>query len=230
MSNITISKTAAGFQIRFPKALVPAFKAAFKSAEWDRDAVAWNVGPRSGKRLEQWAAEAMADAEAAILADEIEAAGEDLARMREALAMVRTATASANETREKLAAIAAEMAAAKSELATAEAEKLAAENAVAKEKAAITECLGKIIDLEKLRAAIATMARTHNPADRTKKAQFEEARQVASAARQALRDAGWICSAVSWAAEANINRPDRDAIRLMPSNAWFMVSRVGEEE
>lgn len=229
MQAIDIKKIEGGFAIKFPKPLLEAFKSAFKSARWNPLAVQWEVGPRTGKRLEQWAEEVKEAAEALAAAEEAEMAAQELLALREEIARVKLAIDSAVEEKEKLASIRAMLDEEKATIALIKLDKLDREKAdesLKEEKRAVIARLKEMCDLESVRQACITMSKTHDPSDRVKKARFKEAQQIAVQEREILAKRGWGCEAVTYVATANINRPDRDGMKNMPQGAWLNIYRL----
>lgn len=229
MQAIDIKKIEGGFAIKFPKPLLEAFKLVFKSARWNPLAVQWEVGPRTGKRLEQWAKEVKEAAEALAAAEEAEMAAQELLALREEIARVKMAINSLVEEKEKLATIRAMLDEEKATIALINSEKEKADESLKEEKRAVIARLKEMCDLEAVRQACIAMSKTHDPSDRVKKARFKEAQQIAVREREILAKAGWGCEAVTYVATANINRPDRDGMKDMPRGAWLNVYRLQQE-
>ncbi len=232
-----IIKTATGFAIRFPFPLKDAFRAAFPAAKWNADEKRWEVGPRSGKRLEQWAAEAQ-EATADILArEEVEMNAVELAQVRAAIAQARRGAKSAEASAIKLAEIRAQLIEVNAELAAAQGELAAAKSKadvesakVEQEKAAILGRLGATINMTAVKDAERIMAMNMNSADRRKKDIFETARATVKAERNKLRDAGFECVALEILATANVNRPDRDHPKFIKESDWYAVRPYNADE
>lgn len=225
-----IMKVDGGFAIRFPYPLKDAFRAAFPSARWNAREKQWEVGPRSGKRLEQWVAEAQAAAEQIEAQQELDLAIEELDRVRWEIAKV------AGQSRE-LEALRAETAAARAALHVSRIELEAAgqvrretEAALNRERDQIARLLSSAIDLAAVRDACRVMAANMVPSDRTRKARFEEAREIVKTQRDVLAKSGIACAAINALAGANVNRPDRDHPRDIPDGAWYRIWKIEDED
>ena len=221
-----IRKTASGFAIQFPFALKDAFRAAFPSSKWDALTKEWTVGPRSGKRLEAWAAEAQQAAADIAAREEAELAQAELAKVRADIEAARQQARTAAEYHAELQAVREELEAAQAELAQAAAQAAAAKAENRKEQDKIAALLKNHIDLPAIAAAKKAMEQNMVPGDRIKKQRFEEAREVIKAERDKLAAAGLRLQALSELASANINRPDRDHPSNINPRAWFEVSRI----
>lgn len=221
-----IRKTETGFAIQFPFALKDAFRAAFPSAKWDALSKEWTVGPRSGKRLEAWAAEAQQAADDIAAREEAELAQAELVKVRADIEAARQQARTAAEYRAELQATRAALEAAQAELAQANAQAATAKAETRKEQDQIVALLKTHIDLPAISAAKKAMEQNMVPGDRIKKQRFEEAREVIKAERDKLAAAGLRLQALSELASSNINRPDRDHPSNIRPRAWFEVSRI----
>lgn len=225
-----IRKIETGFAIKFPFALKDAFRATFPSAKWDALTKEWTVGPRSGKRLEAWAAEAQQAAADIAAREEAELAQAELTQIRADIEAARQQARTAAEYRAELQATRAALEAAQAELAQANAQAAAAKAETRKEQDQIVALLKTHIDLPSITAAKKEMEQNMAPGDRVKKQRFEEAREVIKAERDKLAAAGLRLQALSELASANINRPDRDHPSNIRPRAWFEVSRINNND
>lgn len=232
-----IIKTESGYAISFPYELKENFRRAFPSATWNPTAKRWEVGSRSGKRLEQWvelAREAVTEIEERdqreLDRDEIESLERDIKRIAETARKTLAETEEKKDRTETMRGLAEELLAARSDLAAARAVADEAEKAEKAEKAKIDELLSEIIDLPRIKAAMARMARTMVPADRRVKEQFEEAREIVKAQRDILKAAGWSCRAIDRLAGANVNRSDRDHPKFILEGHWYEISKIEKAE
>jgi hypothetical protein len=227
MAHIEIIKTLRGHGIRFPKAMKDEFKAAFPSATWKPASGIWEVGPRSLKRLESWVAAVDEQAksiseleefkeEAELISTEIERTRFQLAKVLSEIGDIEAFTKLACQSRVLLEQ-------AKSDLSAALERKLAANKELQAHRDEVSALLAQAIDLPVVRRAVAVMARNHNWQGRDK---FEEARLIVKNARSQLREAGFECRALNFAASANINRPDRDHCDKISDAHWFEVTPI----
>lgn len=232
-----ITKIDSGFAIVFPKKLNPSFCAAFPSAKWEPRQRYWTVGPRSGKRLEQWVQEAKAAADALLALEEIELAGAQLLSLRSQLRAVEhdtqvqlAAAQSAAEMRQELEGLAEQLSSAQTQRQLAQAQAEKARTTVMTARADIDVLLAGVIDNPGLRQAADTMARSMRSSSRAARSAFDEARSLVRAQRDLLRAAGWRCSALSQLAEANFNRPDRDDPQQIPESDWYVLTPVEPDD
>lgn len=234
-SAIATTTTATGFAIKFPFALKEAFREAFPSAKWNSIAKQWEVGPRSGKRLEQWVA-AVADVAAEIVAaDERELTEREIDKLLVNLQDVRTAIAAKvkriealGDAKARYADALAQLAANKERLAAVKAQAVDAEQAAEREANAVYAQLGEVIDWRVIDTAMIEMARWHQKVGQTAHSKFDEAQALIIEQRKLLREAGFGTSGLDWLAGANFNRADRDAVHLMPSGAMLKVYKHEE--
>ena len=218
-----IRKTETGFAIKFPFAMKDAFRTAFPSAKWNPEAREWNVGPRSGKRLEAWAAECTQTADDIIARKEAET---EAARIHAEAEDARKQAAAAAQCRAELEAARGALEAAQQELEKAKEEAKAAKLEAQSEHRKTVSLLAQYVNLDAISEAKNTMERNMNPADRVMKARFEDARQIVKSERDKLAVAGLVCQGISELARANVNRPDRDHPRNIPALAWFSVRKI----
>ena len=160
--SIKIEKTETGFSIRFPYELKDQFRDTFPSAKWNPHTKAWTVGPRSGRRLEQWveAVQKSGVVDDIETRDERDLAEKELGKLQEELTRIRDAISdqhkrkeSAEEIREAMESTKAVLqkhqrmlAEAKQEADAATAEMTAARNDV-------EATLRQVIDLDAVLAA-----------------------------------------------------------------------------
>jgi hypothetical protein len=236
---ITISKTESGFAIKFPFDLKDNFRENFKSAKWNASAKQWEVGSRSGKKLEQWAQTAQASLPSA----EQEAEFEERAMLEKELealneAVLRIANELARKTRElkDVETLKAEIAESKALLnskteALAKAEKAVEDAKLEAEIEAdkIYSALNEVISIEEAKRLGAAMSRVHKNVDRVSKEKFEDARSKVKEMRDALKLAGLRCYAIDFIASANVNRADRDNPAFLTEKDWLNVSAIVEE-
>lgn len=246
---ITIRQTNEGFSVQFPYDLLGSFKENFKTAKWDGRNKLWNVGPRSGAKLEQWANAAkaalpteeqlaehdehlMLDEEIAKLkqsADAIKKQIEDeLAKslsIDKKMAEIEELKKKVEEAKTVLAAAKADIAALNEKAETAKQEA----QAVAKDGYAM---LNEIIDVAKAKSLANIMSANFNKqftgsfSNRYDKHKFNDAKDEIIAMREKLKEAGLACQAIDWIAEANINRPDRDDPAKIAEKYWFDLKRI----
>lgn len=228
---VKVEKTAGGYAVSWKQPyLNESFKSTFKSATFNPSTKCWEVGPRSGKRLEQWKVEAELAVEAATLQDELELDTLELYKLKSSLAALRKDTKTLEELRDAARAAHAALVSMQPALVEARAALEAVKMDAATAKQDAEKLLWCVIDLSAVREAFAVMASNHTPSDRRKKDKFEEARAIVKDAREQLKRAGLRCPAISVAASANINRPDRDSVTLISEKDWFTIRKIEPTE
>lgn len=228
MQNITISSIPSGFAIKFPFALKTEFRTAFPSAKWNADAKQWEVGPRTGKRLQQWADEAKSAAQAAAANDELDMTEAELARVRADLVKAKNEIERSRSNIAELAALKAALAAEQKALTQVKQEQAEAKQQESAAAADVKTMLSGIINFAELAALKAEMARNHNPANRAAKEKFEAAREKVSKIRATLAAAGWRSEGISAIASANVNRPDRDSVADISEQSILKITKIEE--
>lgn len=231
-----ITTIPTGFAIEFPFALKDVFRSAFPSSKWNAGAKRWEVGSRSGKRLEQWVVEAQGAANAAEELDQKSFEEKELENLRTDLAKIEETTkrqisrhADSVERAEAMAKVSAEIKAATEKLNAVRADVKAAEKAEVDEKQSIDDLLTGVIDIRGIKAHADIMARNMIPSNRQAKERFEEANCFIRKQREALVAAGWRCTAIEKLATANVNRPDRDHPRNVLDSDWYELRAVVAE-
>lgn len=162
--------------------------------------------------------------------DDAAMAEEELAALRERIEATRSRKESAESYLAKLKATRRLIQEASEALANVSKDFEAVQERGKSERCEIEALLKGVVDLGQLRREAATMAANMVPADSMKKSKFEDARAVVKSARDRLRDAGFVCSAISKLATANVNRPDRDHPKDISENEWFNIWKVEKED
>ena len=219
-----ITKTSSGFSAKFAFELKDAFKAAFPSAKWDSDERCWKVGVRSEKRLIQFAEEIKAAEMAIEEADAVEIAGEKLVEIRDMITKSRKSAEAASEAVGGLAAVKTLTAELNSELAEAKAKEEAQIKALAEKQAEIAKKLHGVVSINQMIGRQQTMAWNHDWKDRAKATNFKEAKQSAREIAKKLSELGLYSQGLNRLINMNINRPDRDRVRDISRNEFFMIS------
>lgn len=235
----TISGVAGRYFVRFPYALKNNFRLSFPSARWHPDMKAWSVGPRSKSRLEGWVeivnasgiAEAQAELEALELSNEekrqliqaIEQAQRGIASAKDSARATAVECSRLLETLGMLDSKKAQLA-----IARADASEKAQQKAALEES--ITERLEQVVDVKALKSCAQEMRKWHKHVGYPARDHFDECQANFREARSALKRSGLSLRAIDWCAEANFNRPDRDGVEHMPSNAWFDVRELAPAE
>lgn len=234
---ITELASGTGYAVKFPFALKDAFRAAFPSAKWDAGYRHWQVGPRSKKRLDTWVAEARAAADAVVAHEQAQSEsdliGEELARVRGLLA---TEERRNREIEGLLVAIARSremLENNRAALEEARAKRITGERSLSHQRAELNDLLNSIVNMDEVRSCAQKMSINMIPADRSRKALFEDARAKIKHAREQLREAGYSLVAITKLARANVNRPDRDHPKFLTEGDWYSLyveTDSGDEE
>lgn len=226
--SIKIESISTGFSVSFPKELIENFKQIFKNAKFNWDTYCWEVGPRSGTKLQQWAEAVqpvVADIEAAEAAELSE---KELMQLQTEVANMRAAIA--KERREKLSYsdTAAALTAARDELAKATVE-LSLEKSEKAAKAAEAKALvSRICDLNAVCEAHNIMTCNHNKVGSQHRNAFNDARAVIKEQHEKLNAIGFISEGMAQLQSCNFNRPDRDNPRNVGSAEVLNIRKIQE--
>ena len=234
---ISWTKTDEGYDVQFPKELKDSFKKLFPNAAWRPRKTAWEVGPRSLKRLEQFKNE-MSDAAAlSVELEALQATEEEIDFIKTESSRIKALHAARIADAEKIKEVTANLLAVKEGLAThqeslvqAEAEVRLAKEEKQKVQDDIKALLKGVVDIDELQQLKSTMSRNHNPANRVTKDRFETARARVKQIRSALAEAGLSSAGVNFMAGANINRPDRDGVGHLTIDHLLMITKIQKEE
>ncbi|MDX5592566.1 hypothetical protein [Pseudovibrio sp. SPO723] len=225
---IRIEKIETGFAAYFPYELKDNFRTTFKTAKWNGQLKRWEVGPRSGKRLEQWAAEAQEAAEAIEQEAEAELTEQDLAQIRNELAKIKGDIEAAQERKEKLAEV-------KQMLADARAELDEAKQALTEEKAAADEVqkdvatlLANVCDMKAVAEAHKAMIKNQGIKKAWATKLYREAQEVIEAQHDKLRDAGFVSEGLEELENFNVNRTDRDNARRVTEADILTITKIDD--
>jgi|GEM_PF-5981090 len=235
-SQLLITKNSRGFAIKIPFALNHALKQAFPSVKWNSAEKTWQVGPRCGKRLEQWAVESAVAAQEAASCEEREMNEAELEKLHQSIAQVRSELANTMKRLFALGEFESRMLAARAELDAARAQLDAVKAQVAAQKASadaaqqsVEDLLARVIDLKLIDEARRKLSYWHNQVGAVAHQKFDEAQSVIFAQRKILRAAGWGLRGLDFMAKANFNRADRDGMSLMPGNAMVDLYKYEPE-
>jgi len=225
-----IIKITDGYAVKFPIALKDAFRTAFPSAKWNASAKQWEVGPRSGTRLQTWVDEATETAHRFEAQDERDFTAKELEKVRLAIKLQIERCGELEALRAETAESRRLLAAGQTELAQASEARQEAEAGLAAERKAVTDLLESVIDMNVVRNAFHVMSANMIPGDRNRKARFEAEREKVKAQRDCLAAAGFACSAINQLAGANVNRPDRDHPRNILEQDWYRIWELEESD
>lgn len=217
-SSIKIKKIETGYGIKFPFELKDLFKASFKSAKWNPIDKQWEVGSRSGARLEQWAIEVTELAskteqynnqhdEAELKQDEIAALKNQL---ENELVNLNRKLETLNEIKETFTDSLEAIAKLKQQVATASAEVKNATEIVIKQKEEIKERINGIINIDTVMKARQQMIFVYKQVGATARGRYDEAQSVIKEAIENLANAKLKSYGLNKLYYMNFNRPDRD--------------------
>ena len=238
-NSIKLEESNGSIHCYFPKRLKDEFCSSLPRAKWNK--FAWVVTTRVRKRVLSWAEHAAEAAEKALELEELEMQEEDLERLnRLADSLQREIENRRREIIEEKRTI--EQIAAAKEKEKALRDMLIAENdklsdlrqrrekeqlELDQQRREIDELLSQIIDLPKLKSVVLnTFAKYHQQVGATAHDMFNQAQAEFRGAREKLREAGYRLAAIEYLCQANFNRADRDAVRFMPRDAWYDLSKL----
>lgn len=229
---IQIEQTVNGYNVRFPKhrALLDNFKATFKSARFDRDLICWQVGPKSGKRLSQWAAlaESLASDIEAMESDELNA--QELASLESEINAIRAETAKARQAAQRFEYTQAALTASREALAKATADlSIAKADAIAKGQMA-RKTLETVIDLNAVITAQHTMKVQHGKVGSAARDAFNDAKEVIRQQCDRLLNAGFRSAGLAILADCNFNRPERDNPSTITLSDMCNLTKASNDE
>ncbi|AWX14253.1 hypothetical protein CEP49_06665 [Mergibacter septicus] len=212
---IKIIELEKGFAVKFEynAVLVDSFKAAFKSGKWNAVEKRWEVGSRSGKRLQAWIDEAnayLADENEEMLQKDLDHAINVLKAQREILRSRRERTQNAKDLVAELNKVKAEIESVKAEIENEKAEQDKAENA-------ILNIISNVVDVNRIYDIKNKMKNLHFNRYATDKKNFRELQNEIGNYIEKLAEIGYSSEALEYLYNANFNRPDRDRIDDMPS-------------
>lgn len=224
-----IIRIETGFAIKLPFDLKDSFRATFPSAKWNPSSKQWEVGPRSGKRLRQWAVAAADVAQAIEERDQQELTAAELEQLRSELVELERKVRDTIASRVAIAQLASEIQAAGEKLNAVRAEVKAAEDAANAEKQRVDGLLAGVIDLPGIKRSTDKMASNMGCVSRSGKAWFAEAKEFVLVQRELLLRAGWRCRAIEKLAAASIDRA-LDSPRYIPASDWYDLWPAQREE
>lgn len=207
--SIEIKEIETGFAIRFPYQLKDNFKSVFKSAKWNPDARRWEVGPRSGKRLQQWVALAESAAQELAEAEVAELSASELAEVEAAIANIRSATAQ-QRAKAQTAASAEQLALARDKLAQAKADLESSKQATLEQINKSTALLEQVCDVDAIHEVHAILKRCKGRVGVKYREPFNNACTVMSEQQEKLHAIGFHSVGLNTLYYLNFNRPDRD--------------------
>lgn len=216
---IIISEVDGGFEAQFPFDLKDTFRGLFPSAKWVADKKAWKVGPRSGKRLVQWKEsvdasgflQKMAELEEKDLTQaDTQRLQKQLEDLAEALEAARGRKKSLETLKEAMLNALALVEAKKAELKALAEDNDRLEKETQAQMASVDATLRAAVDLDKVLAAKAKMARVAGKVGRQAKDEFSDAQAVVARGLAQLKAHGFLSVGLCMLAGANFNRPDRD--------------------
>ena len=226
--DVTVTPIAGGFAIRPPYALKDQFREAFPSAKWNPAEKRWEVGPRSGKRLEQWVEvmRPLMDADAA--AERAEFDTVELERLREYAERLRREIEAARGDAAHAAEVAAALKHERERVDALKAELSAAKQEAANLAAQVKEALDGAIDMSAVREAHREMCRWYGCVGADAHEHWDAAQGVIRAAEAALEGLGIASKGISKLARLNLNRPDRDRPNLVFESDIMAFHRLAD--
>lgn len=228
MNTVSITPISTGFAISFPFGWKNKFRESFPSAKWNPAEKRWEVGPRSGKRLEQWAEvmRPLMDADAA--AEQAEFNTVELERLREYAERLRREIEAARGDAAHAAEVAAALQRERENVEALKAELSAAKQEAANLAAQVKEALDGAIDMSAVQDAHREMCRWYGCVGADAREHWGGAQDVIRAAEAALAALGIASKGISKLARLNLNRPDRDRPNLVFESDIMAFHRLAD--
>ncbi|MFK4751453.1 hypothetical protein [Oceanobacter antarcticus] len=226
---IKIEKISNGFACYFPFELKDSFKAIFKSAKWNASARRWEVGSRSGKRLEQWAELAEPAAKEIEDAEEAELNAKELAEIEAEIAKFRIARAKLQQTKSSYENTIEALGAAKTELAEAKKVLQAEIKEVKQRGEEARKLLANVCDMGKIELARETLIKHHGSVGSNAREVFKDAQAIVKDQIDKLASAGFKSSGLNILYWANFNRPDRDRVKITNAE-MYDIKKIEDDE
>lgn len=218
-------QTSEGFKVFFPFELKDTFKKTFKTAKWNPSEKCWEVGPKSGKKLDQWIELAQPAVDDISSVDEAELSEAELIELQAQITEVRAQTAKVKAAVSTLAAAVDLLREAQADLKKAQAELDAAKQEQTAQMRLAKETLGAIIDINAVCLAHTTMMRCGRVGSAARE-KWDNAQAVLKVAREQLKTAGFVSQGIDTLYYLNFNRADRDK----PQDVWlddiYKISKV----
>lgn len=226
MSAVVITPLSTGFAISFPFSWKNKFRESFPTAKWNPAEKRWEVGTRSGKRLEQWAEvmRPLVDADAA--AEQAEFDAVELERLREYAARLRREIEAARSDAAHAAEVAAALQREREGVEALKADLADARQEAAVLSAQVKEALDGAIDMSAVEAAHREMCRWYGCVGQQAREQWGIAQSVLAKAEGDFARLGIASRGISRLARMNLNRPDRDIPKLVGSEDILAFSRL----
>lgn len=224
-----ITSIETGYAIKFPFELKDNFRKAFPSAKWNSTLKQWEVGSRSGTRLQQWVSEVGHLEDEIKEIDAIELTAEEITKVKcEIETLLKTARQRKGEYNDLAEAIQI-LESLKPKLAEAMSKAQKSKEDAQKAKDEIKARLNKIIDIDEARNLASTMAKSIKSLNHYQCAKFAEAQSKIREMFWKLQDANLECAAITFCHRANKNRPDRDSPSNLQEKAWYTLTELEDD-
>ncbi len=232
---IKIIKTDNGATVRFPYELKESFRSTFKRAKWNPQAKHWLVGPRSHKRLEQWAESVRDSGVLQKLAenDSVKLADKELATLKVELVRKTQTLASELENQRSLEeflsdakSVRAKLAKIEDQIAKAEALRLEKERLLKEERDAIYTIVNRVVSLSEIEDLRRGMTYDWRALKAVNRERFDKKQERLREIEAELEEAGIQCIALSNSVAANYNRRDRDYQDLKETLVFLVADQL----
>ena len=230
--SITTSKISTGFAVKLPFDLKDNFKETFKTAKWNPTEKQWEVGPRSGKRLEEWVKLASPLAEEIQKADEADLTEKEYNKIRLELTSIREELERERADKENFIVVCEKLKKAKDELADLKT-KVKQERAEKQLKLEeVKEFMSEAISLDTIRSAHQTMIKHYNKNHNGSRSRtpFDQARTEIREEHEKLQSLGFSSEALAYLQYCNFNRPDRDNPNKIVYDDYFKIKAIDTEQ
>ena len=223
-ATLVITPLGKDFAIAFPFELKDRFRKAFPRGRWDPQRRVWTVGPRSRRRLEEWADEVRSSGILKELEarDERDLSEKELTELRHTLLQLRSslddaeqARAQAREMMDRAMEVRTELDVMRPRLDAAKRDAELAKRERDQVQMDLWARLEGIVDLSEIERLRSDMLREWRQQKAANRERFEPLQKRMRAIRDAMHAVGVTSRAVRLAVTANYNRPDRDRPDLL---------------
>ncbi|MBS3964247.1 MAG: hypothetical protein KGZ80_07095 [Methylomonas sp.] len=229
---VAMIKLEKGFAAKFPFELKDDFRLNFPSAQWNPKQKQWEVGPRTGKRLEQWVnvvksnySESVEEYESRLLSEnELNKLLDKLKTLNKEIDAKTRLLKEVPESRREIEQALCLLEGRKQALANLHEEMNIQAESVKSEMNRIKEQLAPVVDIDQMKECAKKMGYSMGLHGQHHKDAFNDARAHIKEAQNRLRSAGLKLEAIDRLVDANKNRPDRDHPKYISEKMWFQLS------
>ena len=203
------------------------FRDTVKSAKWTFGCFyRWKVGPRSGKRLDQWVSAVSEAAQALLEQESAELKEGELGRIKAEAAKVISEVNRLGTATDRINAAVSEMEQAKTELDNAKLEREKKQSEADEAAKNITGLFEKACDFPAIKEAHQVMIKTHLANGSRPRNAFHEAQAVIKEQSLILEDLGFESKGLTELRYASFNRPDRDNAYRVSNEQILDIAKI----